>query len=178
MEGNYTYSNISNINISFLMNEQSNDLDSIANNDILKKDSTLNKSLKRKFPKNKIFRINSLIFNPEKQCNELCAKYDCIYDEKHNSLYLIINGKNSHDKFAKNRLINIIEFSLNVEIDFIYLLINKANKQYINIIQDMMIVGFKCEENLPCVNIDGNVYKRLKMSIKDISNEIKEISFI
>ena len=75
-------------------------------------------------------------------------------------------------------MINIIEFSLNVEIDFIYLLINKANKHYINIIQDMMIVGFKCEENLPCVNIDGNVYKRLKMSIKDISNEIKEISFI
>ena len=63
MEGNYTYSNISNINISFSTNEQSNDLDSIANNDILKKDSTLNKSLKRKFPKNKIFRINSLVMN-------------------------------------------------------------------------------------------------------------------
>ena len=33
------------------------------------------KGLKRKFPKNKIFRINSLIFNAEKQCINSNKKY-------------------------------------------------------------------------------------------------------
>ena len=171
MEGNYTYSNISNINISFFMNEQSNI--------IVQKNKNIipSKGLKRKFPKNKIFRINSLIFNAEKQCTELCAKYDCIFDEKNNALYLIINEKENYDKYAKNRLINILEFSLNIEIDIIYLLINKANEQYINIIQDMIIVGFECDEK-PIISIDGNIYKTLKMPIKDISKEIEEISII
>lgn len=176
METNYTFSNISNIDISFFINKKSRNLSNKDNE--LQNNSMQNKDVKKKFPKNKIFRINSLIFNDESNCNELYTQYDCIYDENNNSLYLIISEKTNYDKFAKDRLINILEFSISVEIDIIYLLVGKTNEQYINIIQDMIIVGFEYEDNLPVITIDGNVYKRLKMSIKDISKEIEEINLI
>ena len=41
-----------------------------------------------------------------------------------------------------------------------------------------MIVGFNLENNKFKITIDGNEYKTLKMSIKDICQEIKEISLI
>ena len=176
METNYTFSNISNIDITFFIKQKSRNLDNKDNE--LQNDSMQNKGIKKKFPKNKIFRINSFNFNAENNCNELYTQYDCIYDEKNNSLYLIISGKTNYDKLAKDRLINILEFSIFVEIDIIYLLVGKANEKYINIIQDMIIVGFEYEDNLPVITIDGNVYKKLKMSIKDISKEIEEINLI
>ena len=42
----------------------------------------------------------------------------------------------------------------------------------------MSIVGFESEKNFPVFNIDGNIYKSLKMSIKDITQEIQQINFI
>ena len=46
---------------------------------------------KQKFPDQKIFRINSLIFNEEKEKKEIYTKYDCIYNKKDNSLYILFN---------------------------------------------------------------------------------------
>ena len=42
----------------------------------------------------------------------------------------------------------------------------------------MLIVGFESEKNFPKFKIDGNVYKALKMSIKDINQEIRQIDLI
>ena len=51
----------------------------------------LNKDLKNKIPKSQIFEINSLIFNITKHKKEILTKYNCFYDEKSNSLSLIIS---------------------------------------------------------------------------------------
>ena len=172
METNYSYSNISNSVISFIFNkkEEENLSDTIIIN--------INKELKGKLPKNKIFKINSLIFNIEKRSKEIYIQYNCIYDEKHNSLYLIFNSNDNYSKFRKDWLINILEFSISIGIDSICLLVSKYNNKYINIVQDMIIVGFKLDEKFSKITIDGIAYKILKMSIKDIDQEIKEIVLI
>jgi len=176
MKSTYSYSNISNINISFNMHQKYNDI-------ILLNTSSKNKirymdNIKGKFPEQKIFRINSFIFNDEKDKPEIYTKYDCIYGEKNNSFYLIINEKVNYLKFTKDKLINISEFLNNIGIKTMYILINKKNKDYKSIIQDMLIVGFEFEKNLPHFTIDGNIYKPLKMSMKDLSQEIRQIDLI
>ena len=176
METNYTYSNISNIDISFYINENSHNLNIY--NDNLSIDTNSNNSLKEKFPKNQIFRINSLNYNSENNNKEVYSQYECIYNKNNNSLYIIFNINENYEKFTKDKLINILEFSISVEIDMIYLLVAKKNKHYLNIIQDMTLVGFEPEEKLSNIIIDGNVYKSLKMSIKDISKEIQEIKLV
>ena len=163
MKINYSYSNVSNMSISFEITE----------NKFKEK-----RNDKIKFPEQKIFRINSLTFNNEKEKQEIYTKYDCIYSEKNNSLYLIFNENINYSEFTKDKLINIIDFSKSVGIDFMCVLMCKKNSKYLNIVQDMSIVGFESEKNFPVFNIDGNIYKSLKMSIKDITQEIQQINFI
>ena len=164
MKTNYSFSNVSDINISF---------------DIPKGKENGNKfkkETKQKFPDQKIFRINSLIFNDEEQ--QISTKYDCIYNEKYNSLFLLFNEHVKYSEITKDKLINILDFSNSIGIDYIYILINKKNKNFLHIVQDMLIVGFEIGKNFPLFNIDGFIYKALKMSVKDIKQEIKQIEFI
>ena len=176
MEMNFSYLNESKSDICFMINNGTiilNFHNENNNNNIFSK-----KNYKGYLPKNKIFKINSLIFNEEKQCQELNHKYDCIYNETDNILYLIINERDNYLSFTKDKLINILEFSISIGIEKICLLISKTNKKYINIIQDMTLVGFKPEETSNKIKIDKNEYKILKMPIKDICQEIKEITLI
>ena len=166
MKTNYSFSNISDIDISFNINSKE------------EKSNIFEPIKKPKFPDQKIFRINSLIFNDEKEQKEIYTKYDCIYSEKDNSLYLLFNKNMNYSKFTKDKLINILDFSNSIKIETIYILINKSNKYFINIIQDMLIVGFEIGKNFPLFTIDGNIYKALKMSIKDTKQEIKQIELI
>ena len=166
MKTNYSFSNISDIDISFNINSKE------------EKSNIFEPIKKPKFPDQKIFRINSLIFNDEKEQQEIYTKYDCIYGEKDNSLYLLFNKNMNYSKFTKDKLINILDFSNFIKIETIYILINKSNKYFINIIQDMLIVGFEIGKNFPLFTIDGNIYKALKMSIKDTKQEIKQIELI
>ena len=175
MDRRYSYSNISKSEINFIINEG---VIFLNYKDGKQKKFTRGKINKGKLPKNKIFHINSLIYNEEKQMEEIYNKYDCIYNEIDNSLYLIINEKDNYSKFTKDKLINILEFSISLGIDKICLLISKLNKQFLNIIQDMLIVGFKSEKILKRITIDENEYKMLKMLIKDMNQEIKEVTLI
>ena len=154
-------------------------------NGLIENDSTLNwindifeMKTKPKFPDQKIFRLNSLILNEEKEEKEIYTKYDCIYNKKDNSLYLLFNKNMNYSEFTKDKLINILDFSNSVKIDTIYILINKSNKYFVNIIQDMLVVGFEFRKNYPLFTIDGNIYKALKMSLKDIKQDIIQIELI
>ena len=177
METKYTYSNLSEINISFYINQRPHNLDD-TNNNKLENINNNNLSIKEKFPDNKIFRINSLILNSEENETEIPTQFDCIYNEKNNSLFLIFNNNDNYENFTKNKLLSILDFAISIEIETIYLLVSKSNNHYLNIIKDMLIVGFQIEKDLPKINIDGNVYKSLKMSMKDVFKEIKEINLI
>ena len=71
-----------------------------------------------------------------------------------------------------------MDFSKAIEIDNVFILINKKNKQYIKIVKDMLIVGFELVKKFPIMTIDGYLYITLKMSIKDIKQEIIQIDLI
>lgn len=167
-------SNKSNFNLSFLVDvgetkwyngeeKQSNDF--------------LNKDLKSQIPKSQIFEINSLIFNITKHKKEILTKYNCFFDEKSNSLSLIISEDVCFSDFTKEIMMNLFDFAQKVGIETIYFLVAKKNAQYLRIIQDLMVVGFEIDENLKTVKIDGNVYKVLNLPIKEDYDEIEEVFF-
>ena len=170
METDYKFSNLSDINIYFSINENPNKEKNI---NIVGKES-----YKKTLPKNKIFKLSSLFYNYEQKCNQLVSIYYCIYEERQNSLFLIINKNDDYSKFTKERMIYFLEFSIKIGIDIIFLLVDKDNKKYKNIIQDMKIVGFKPDKKPLSLKIDGKVYKKLRMPVKGIFKEIVEIHLI
>ena len=175
MKTNYSFNNVSDENIFFEINQNNSNENTINFNF---KNYYHKENIKKLFPEQKIFRINSYLFNDEKEKQEIYTKYDCIYRENNNSLYLIINEKVDYSNFTKDKLINILDFSNTINLDFIYILINKINKQYKKFLHDLLLIGFVLEKKFPDITIDGNIYKSLKISIKDINQEIEQIDFI
>ena len=170
----FNMSNVSNFNLSFLVDVGKT---SWFSGEERQNDDFLNKDLKTQIPKNQIFHINSLIFNITKHKREVLSKYECYYDESSNALSLLLSEEICYSDFTKEIMINLLDFTQKVGIDTIYFLVAKKNKQYLRIIQDLMIVGFEADENVKNTTIDGNVYKILKMPIKEESDEIEEVMF-
>lgn len=73
-------------------------------------------------------------------------------------------------------MLNLMELSRKLEIDTIYLLINRKNKEYIKILQGMLTVGFEQEQQMKTARIGVLVYKVLKMELKE-GEEIEELDF-
>ena len=167
-------SNKSNFNLSFLVDVGETkwfDEEEKQNNDFL------NKDLKNKIPKSQIFEINSLFFNITKHKKEILSKFNCFYDEKSNSLSLIIAQDFCFSDFTKEIMMTLFDFAQKVGIETIYFLVAKKNPQYIRFIHDLMVVGFEIDEKLKTVNIDGNFYKVLYTPIKEDYDEIEEVYF-
>ena len=167
-------SNRSNFNLSFLVDVGETKW---YNGEEKQNNDFLNKDLKSKIPRNQIFEINSLIFNITKHKNEILTKYNCFYDEKSNSLSLIISKDVCFSDFTKEIMINLLDFAEKVGIESIYFLVAKKNNQYIRIVQDLMVIGFEIDEKLKTANIEGNVYKVLYLPIKEDYDEIEEVFF-
>ena len=169
---NINMSDISDFNLSFLVDVGSTRWFQGGE----KKDSDfLNASLKRQIPKNKIFEINSLIFNITKRQKEILTKYKCYFEESSNSLNIILTQDLNFADFTKEIMLNIFEMSQKIGIETIYFLVAKKNPQYIKFVQDLMIIGFEVDTNTKTVNIEGNVFKVLKLQVKDQDDEIEEV---
>ena len=141
-----------------------------------KKDSDfLNVNFKSQIPKNKIFEINSLIFNITKHKKEKLTKYKCYYEEESNSLNILLTQDLNFADFTKEIMMNLLEMSQKLCIETIYFLVAKKNPQYIKFVQDLMIIGFEVDTNTKTVNIEGNVFKVLKLQVKDQDDEIEEV---
>ena len=167
-------SNKSNFNLSFLVDVGQTKW---FNGEEKQNNDFINKDLKNKIPKSKVFEINSLIFNITKHKKEILTKYKCFFDEKSNSLSLIITEDVCFSDFTKEIMMNFFEFAQKVGIETIYFLVAKKNAQYIRIVQDLMVVGFEIDEKLKSVNIEGNAYKVLVLPIKEEFDEIEEVFF-
>lgn len=168
------FSNKSNFNLSFLVDVGQTKW---YNGEELQDNDFLNKEFKNQIPRNKIFEINSLMFNITKHKKEILTKYKCFFDEKSNSLTLILSKDICFSDFTKEIMINLFDFAQKVGIETIYFLVAKKNAQYIKIVQDLMIVGFEIDEKTKTVNIEGNVYKVLSLPIKEEYDEIEEVFF-
>lgn len=135
-----------------------------------------NEDFKDEIPKNEIFEINSMIFNILKHKKEILTKFKCYFEEKSNSLFLILNKTLSFSEFTKEIMMNLFTFCEKVGIDTINFMVAKKNPQYIRIIQDLLVVGFKPNEKMKEVSIEDDCYNVLE--IKVISNEpIEEFYF-
>ena len=167
-------SNKSNFNLSFLVDVGQTKW---YNGEEKQNDDFLCKEFKEQIPKGQIFEMNSLIFNITKHKKEVLTNYKCYFDEKSNSLSIILTEDICFSDFTKEIMMNLLEFSQKVGIETIYFLIAKKNAQYIRIVQDLMIVGFEIDENVKTINIEGKVYKVLMLPVKEESDEIEEIFF-
>lgn len=136
----------------------------------------LSQDFKEKIPKNEIFEISSMIFNITKHKKEIITKYNCYFDEKSNGLFLILNELISFSDFTKEIMMNLFEFCEKVGIPKITFLIAKKNPQYIRIIQDLMIVGFKSNEENKETTIEGNEYKIMDIRVNS-EEKIEEFFF-
>ena len=106
-------SNKSNFNLSFLVDVGETKW---YNGEEKQNNDFLNKDLKSKIPKSQIFEINSLIFNITKHKKEVLTKYNCFYDEKSNSLSLIISQDVCFSDFTKEIMMNLFDFAQKVGI--------------------------------------------------------------
>ena len=163
----------SNFNLSFLVNMGAsrwyyNDK-KIANN-------VLSEDFKNEIPKNEIFEISSMIFNIIKHKKEILNKYKCYFDEKSKRLFLILNESICFSEFTKEIMMNLFDFSEKVGIKTISFLVSKKNPQFIRIIQDLMIVGFKTNENLEEITIEGDLYKVMEIPV-NVDEAIEEFFF-
>ena len=172
---NINMSNISDFNLSFLVDVGAT---SWYQGEVRKSNDFLNQDLKAQIPKNQIFQINSLIFNITKQKKEILTKYKCFYEESSNSLSILLTNDFCFADFTKEIMMNLLEFAQKVCIDTVYFLVSKKNQQYIKIVQDLIIIGFELDEKTKTVNIEGNTYKVLKLSVKEQDEEVEEIEEI
>ena len=172
---NINMSNISDFNLSFLVDVGAT---SWYQGEVRKSNDFLNQDLKAQIPKNQIFQINSLIFNITKQKKEILTKYKCFYEESSNSLSILLTNDFCFADFTKEIMMNLLEFAQKVCIDTVYFLVSKKNQQYIKIVQDLITIGFELDEKTKTVNIEGNTYKVLKLSVKEQDEEIEEIEEI
>lgn len=137
----------------------------------------LNRDLKTEIPKRKIFEVDSLIFNSVQQTEEILAQYKCFYDENSNSLSFIFNKNINFENFTKEIMLNIFDFAKKIGIQTIYFLISKKNPRYNAMVQDLKIVGFEVNRNLKSADIEGDIYKVLRLPIEEDFDEIEEIEF-
>lgn len=138
--------------------------------------SSLSPEFKTQIPKNKIFELTSMFFNITKHKKEILSKYECYFDEESNTLTLILSENICFSEFTKEIMMNLFTFTQKVGIDTICFLLSKKNPQYPRILQDLLIVGFKNNQNKKEVTIEGNAYKVMEISAK-INQEIEEFFF-
>ena len=138
--------------------------------------NSLSPDFKAQIPKGEAFEISSMIFNIIKHKKEILSKYQCFFDEKSNTLTLILNAEICFSEFTKEIMMNIFTFTQKVGIDNICFLISKKNPQYARILQDLMIVGFKSNEKKNEVTIEKDVYKVMEMPV-NVDEEIEEFYF-
>jgi hypothetical protein len=136
----------------------------------------LDENFKSQIPKNEIFEISSMIFNIPKHKKEILTQYKCYFDEKSNGLFLILSESICFSEFTKEIMMNLFDFSEKVGIKTISFLVSKKNPQFIRIMQDLMIVGFKSNEEMKEITIEGDNYKVMEIPV-NIDEKIEEFYF-
>lgn len=143
----------------------------------LKSGEIFTKTLKNQIPENTLFNINSLIFNLENNREEILNKYNCFYNPSLEALCIMIEEVTRYSDLSKEIVMNMMEFAQKMSIKNVVILLDRKNKNYVKILQGMMTVGFVNDNNHKISKIGGKDYKILKMTLKNIPDEVEEIIF-
>ena len=138
--------------------------------------NNLSDEFKSKIPRNELFEISSMIFNITKHKREKLNDYKCYFDEKSNGLFVILTEKITFSEFTKEMMMNLFEFSEQVGIEMISLLVAKKNPQFMKIMKDLMVVGFKLNEKVKETVIEGDTYKVMEIPV-NYEDKIEEFYF-
>lgn len=138
--------------------------------------TNLTDEVKSKIPRNEIFEISSMVFNITKHKREKLNDYKCYFDEKSNGLFVILSEKIAFSEFTKEMMMNLFEFSEQVGIKMISFLVAKKNPQFMKIMKDLMVVGFKLNEQIKETYIEGDIYKVMEIPV-NYDDKIEEFYF-
>ena len=119
-----------------------------------------------------------MIFNIESHKEEVLSNYKFLYMQEHDSLCIVIDENQKYSDFSKEIMMNLMEFCQKLNISNIYMLICRKNKEYIQLLQVMLTVGFTNDENIKNTKLDDKVYKFLKMNLSQNKEEIEEVDFM
>ena len=142
---------------------------------IKKSSDFMNENLKSRFPKKKIFKINSLIYNVESQSRDVNISFDCSYNDVNNTLSIIVNENINYTNLTKEVALTLFQLVQKTNIEKLYLIVALKNPNYILLLQEMMTLGFQSEKSVKSTSIDGNAYKILYVETKDMSVNIEEL---
>ena len=145
--------------------------------DIKKSNDFINEHLKSQLPKKKIFKINPLTYNKERQVKDINFSFDCSYNDENNTLSIIVNENINNTNLTKEVALILFLFVQKLNIDKLFLVVALKNPNYILLLLEMLALEFKCEKSIKSTSINGNADKILYMETKDISNNIKEFGF-
>ena len=142
---------------------------------IKKSSDFINENLKSQFPKKKLFKINSLIYNVESQSRDVNISFDCSYNDVNNTLSIIVNENINYTNLTKEVALTLFQLVQKTNIEKLYLIVALKNPNYILLLQEMMTLGFQSEKSVKSTSIDGNAYKILYVETKDMSVNIEEL---
>ncbi len=142
---------------------------------IKKSSDFINENLKSQFPKKKLFKINSLIYNVESQSRDVNISFDCSYNDVNNTLSTIVNENINYTNLTKEVALTLFQLVQKTNIEKLYLIVALKNPNYILLLQEMMTLGFQSEKSVKSTSIDGNAYKILYVETKDMSVNIEEL---
>jgi len=89
----------------------------------------------------------------------------------------MIEESTKYSELSKEIVMNIMEFAQKMSIKNVVLLLDRKNKDYVKILQGMMTVGFTNDNHFKFSKIAGKEYKILKMTLKNVLEEVEEIIF-
>lgn len=128
-------------------------------------------------PQHSLFNITSIVFNFETNANEVLSKHSCYYNPNEKAFCILIEEKAKCFEISKEIMLNLIDLAQKLKVDTIFFLIDRKNLRYVNLLQALMTIGFEQETLKKTAQIEGKVYKILKMNVNPVSEDIQEIEF-
>ena len=128
-------------------------------------------------------KINVPLYNMSKLvCNNSSKEHQCfLYHANLGSFCIIIDEEEKFQNISKTTMLNFFNYAEELNVKFIFLLINQKNKDILKITQTAMIMGFEKENILNCTVLDdGNTYSIFKISLeknKENIDEVEDIDF-
>ena len=133
------------------------------------------KNIKTSIDDNTLFKINSEVLNIQNNQHEIISSLDCFYSPTNEALCIIIEENVKLKELSKEIIANIMDFASKVSAKSLILLLDRKNKDYVKIMQSMMMVGFINDNKNKTAKLKEKEYKLLKLESK--ITDFEEIAF-
>ena len=127
-------------------------------------------------PSNSLFDISSLVFNIRTHKQETFSKYTCYYQQDNDILCFILDEKAKRSHLTKEVMTNFMEFANKICVKAIIILLSNKNKEYYNLLMDLLTFGFVRDEKMPITTIENKQFKVMQGGFKSL-DELLEFGY-